>query len=64
MHTIIQNCITILSLIDICQRGIFFDDCRNLYKVGCSTVTLIMKRDDDKNPNNANRIRIREVSEL
>lgn len=26
------------------QRGISYDDCRSRYKVGCSTITLIMNR--------------------
>lgn len=26
------------------QRGISYDDCRSRYRVGCSTITLIMNR--------------------
>ena len=37
-----QNCTTILGIIDMRQRGISYDDCRSRYKVGCSTITLIM----------------------
>ena len=43
-HTIMQNCTTILGIIDMRQRGISYDDCRSRYKVGCSTITLIMNR--------------------
>lgn len=39
-----QNCTTILGIIDMRQRGISYDDCRSRYKVGCSTITLIMNR--------------------
>ena len=39
-----HNCTTILGVIDMRQRGISFDDCRNRYGIGCSTITLIMKR--------------------
>ena len=37
-----QNCTTIFGIIDMCQRGISYDDCCSQYKVGCSTITLIM----------------------
>lgn len=43
-HTIMQNYTTILGIIDMRQRVIFYDDCRSRYKVGCSTITLIMRR--------------------
>ena len=33
-----QNCTTILGIIDMRQRGISYDDCRSRYKVGCSTI--------------------------
>lgn len=39
-----QNCTTILGIIDMRQRGISYDDCRSRYKVGCSTITLVMNR--------------------
>ncbi len=39
-----QNCTTILGIIDMRQRGISYDDCRNRYGVGSSTITLIMSR--------------------
>jgi len=39
-----QNCTTILGIIDMRQRGISYDDCRSRYKVGCNTITLIMNR--------------------
>jgi len=39
-----QNCTTILGVIDMRQRGISFDDCRNRYGIGNSTITLIMNR--------------------
>ena len=39
-----QNCTTILGIIDMRQRGISYDDCRSRYNVGCSTITLIMNR--------------------
>ena len=39
-----QNCTTILGIIDMRQRGISYDDCRNRYGVGNSTITLIMTR--------------------
>lgn len=39
-----QNCTTILGIIDMRQRGISFDDCRSRYHVGCSTISLIMNR--------------------
>ena len=44
---IMQNCTTILGIIDMRQRGISFDDCRARYGVGASTITLIMKRFHD-----------------
>ena len=39
-----QNCTTILGIIDMRQRGISYDDCRNRYHIGCSTISLIMSR--------------------
>lgn len=39
-----QNCTTILGIIDMRQRGISYDDCRNRYRIGCSTISLIMSR--------------------
>ena len=39
-----QNCTTILGIIDMRQRGISYGDCRRRYKVGCSTISLIMNR--------------------
>ena len=39
-----QNCTTILGIIDMRQRGISYDDCRSRYHVGCSTISLIMNR--------------------
>lgn len=42
-----QNCTTILGIIDMRQRGISYDACRSRYKVGCSTITLIMNRFKD-----------------
>lgn len=39
-----QNCTTILGVIDMRQRGISYDDCRHRYGVGNSTITLIMSR--------------------
>lgn len=39
-----QNCTTILGIIEMRQRGISYDDCRSRYNVGCSTITLIMNR--------------------
>lgn len=39
-----QNYTTILGIIDMRLRNISFDDCRNRYGVGCSTITLIMNR--------------------
>lgn len=39
-----QNCTTILGIIDMRQRGISYDDCRSRYGVGNSTITLIMSR--------------------
>lgn len=42
-----QNYITILGIIDMRQRGISYDDCRNRYGIGNSTITLIMNRFHD-----------------
>ena len=42
-----QNCTTILGVIDMRQRGISFDDCRNRYGIGNSTINLIMSRFKD-----------------
>jgi transposase len=39
-----HNCTTIIGVIDMRQRGISFDDCRNRFGIGNSTITLIMKR--------------------
>lgn len=39
-----QNYTTILGIIDMRQRKISYDDCRNRYGVGNSTITLIMNR--------------------
>mgnify|MGYP000672304357 CR=1 FL=1 len=39
-----QNCTTILGIIDMRQRGISYDDCRSRYHIGCSTISLIMSR--------------------
>ena len=39
-----QNCTTILGIIDMRQRGISYDDFHSRYRVGCSTITLIMNR--------------------
>lgn len=39
-----QNCTTILGIIDMRQRRISYDDCRGRYGVGNSTITLIMSR--------------------
>lgn len=39
-----QNCTTILGIIDMRQRGISHGDCRNRFGVGNSTITLIMSR--------------------
>ena len=35
-----QNCTTILGIIDMRQRGISYDDCRSRYHIGCSTISL------------------------
>lgn len=43
-HTIMQNYTTILGIIDMRQRNISYDDCRNRYGIGNSTITLIMNR--------------------
>lgn len=42
-----QNCTTILGVIDMRQRRISCNDCRNRYGIGNSTITLIMKRFHD-----------------
>lgn len=39
-----QNYTTILGIIDMRQRNISYDDCRNRYGVGNSTITLIVNR--------------------
>lgn len=39
-----QNCTTILGIIDMRQRGISYNDCCSRYHVGHSTVRLIMSR--------------------
>ena len=39
-----QNYTTILGIIDMRQRKISYDDCRNRYGIGNSTITLIMNR--------------------
>ena len=39
-----QNCTTILGIIDMRQRGISYDDCRSRYHIGCGTISLIMSR--------------------
>ena len=39
-----QNCTTILGIIDMRQRDISYDDCRSRYHIGCSTISLIMSR--------------------
>ncbi len=39
-----QNCTTILGIIDMRQRGISYGDCRSRYHIGCSTISLIMSR--------------------
>ncbi len=39
-----HNCTTILGVIDMRQRGLSYDDCRNRFHIGNSTITLIMKR--------------------
>ena len=46
-----QNYVTILGIINIRQRGISYDDCRNRYGVGNSTITLIMERFHDSGKN-------------
>ena len=46
-HLKMQNCTTILGVIDMRQRGISFDDCRNRFGIGNSTITLIMNRFKD-----------------
>lgn len=42
-----QNYTTILGVIDMRQRDISFDDCRNRFGIGNSTITLIMNRYKD-----------------
>lgn len=42
-----QNCTTIIDVIDMRQRRISCNDCRNRYGIGNSTITLIMKRFHD-----------------
>ena len=39
-----HDCTTILGGIAMRQRGISYDDCRNRYGIGNSTITLIMNR--------------------
>ena len=39
-----QNSTTILGIIEMRLKGISYDDCRNRYGVGNSTVNLIMTR--------------------
>ena len=39
-----QSYTTILGIIDMRQRNISYDDCRNRYGIGNSTITLIMNR--------------------
>lgn len=39
-----QDCTTILGIIDMRQRGISYNDCCSRYRVGHSTVKLIMSR--------------------
>jgi transposase len=61
-----QNCTTILGIIDMRQRGISFDDCRSRYNVGNSTITLIMKRfaESGKDLNTLKQMPAEEVEEL
>lgn len=61
-----QNYTTILGIIDMRQRGISFDDCRNRYGVGSSTITLIMNRfrDCGKDLSALRQISPTEVEEL
>ena len=40
----IQSSTTILGIIEMCLRGISYDDCCSRYGVGNSTVNLIMSR--------------------
>lgn len=42
-----QNCTTILGIIDMRTRGISYADCCNRYHVGHSTISLIMSRFKD-----------------
>ena len=46
-----QNCNTILGVIEMRLRGISFKDCRNRYGIGNSTIALIMSRYEDLNQN-------------
>jgi len=39
-----QNCTTILGVIDMRQCGISYTDCPNRYGIGHSTISLIMER--------------------
>ena len=61
-----QNCTTILGIIDMRQRVISFDDCRNRYNVGCSTIPLIMKRfqESGKDLDTLKQMPAEEVEEL
>ena len=43
-----QNSTTILGIIEMRLKGISYDDCRNRYGVGNSTVNLIMTRHLEK----------------
>lgn len=36
-----QNCTTILGIIDMRQRGIYYDDCRSQYNVGCTFLLFL-----------------------
>ena len=61
-----QQCTTILGIIDMRQRDISFDDCRSRYNVGNSTITLIMKRftESGKDLNTLKQMPAEEVEEL
>ena len=61
-----QNCTTILGVIDMRQRGISYGDCRNRYGVGHSTITLIMNRfhESGKDLEALKRMSPEEVEEL
>ena len=39
-----QNYTTIIGIIDMCQRGIPYDDCQARYGIGSSILQLIMKQ--------------------